>query len=206
MLGRYFLSAVLATLMETDEIALEERLSGLARAHHLLSPLGEEELPDGTLAVHYRFAHALYQETLYEDLVPSRRQMLHRRAALALLKRQGERASRHAAALALHFERGRDFPPAIDHRVRAAEGAFLKKDGKPTSFAPQAHQEIGRIEMNLGRVGDVGGVSGSGTLAVITFRGKAKGSVNLGFENADFFAPGGEPLDADIYSAVTEVQ
>ncbi len=126
VLGRDFLSAVLATLMETDEIALEERLSDLARAHHLISPLGEEELPDGTLAVHYRFAHALYQETLYEDLVPSRRQMLHRRAALALLKRQGERASRHAAPLALHFERGRDFPPAIDHRVRAAEGASAR--------------------------------------------------------------------------------
>ena len=126
VLGRDFLSAVLATLMETDEIALEERLSSLSRVHRLIAPLGEEELPDGTLAVHYRFAHALYQETLYEDLVPSRRQILHRRAALALLKRQGEGASRHAAALALHFERGRDFPPAVDHRIHAAENAAAR--------------------------------------------------------------------------------
>lgn len=106
----------------------------------------------------------------------------------------------HHARFALEFD-----STLVDF-VRAAEGTFLKKDGKPTSFAPQANQEIGLIDINLGRVGDVGGVSGAGTLAVITFKAKAKGSVNLGFESADFYATGGEPLDADIYSAVTEVQ
>ena len=123
VLGRDFLSAVLAALMETDEISLQDQLSRVARVHRFISPLGEEELAGGALAVRYRFTHGLYQETLYEDLVPARRQLLHRRGALALLKSFGEGASRHAAALALHFERGGDFPPAIDQRIRAAEGA-----------------------------------------------------------------------------------
>ena len=123
VLGRDFLSAVLAALMETDEISLQDQLSRVARVHRFISPLGEEELAGGALAVRYRFTHGLYQETLYEDLVPARRQLLHRKGALALLKSFGEGASRHAAALALHFERGGDFPPAIDQRIRAAEGA-----------------------------------------------------------------------------------
>ena len=126
VLGRDFLSAVLAALMETDEISLQDQLSRVARVHRLISPQGEEELPDGALAVRYRFTHSLYQETLFEDLVPARRQLLHRRAALALLKTLGERASRHAAALALHFERGGAFPPAIDQRIRAALGASAR--------------------------------------------------------------------------------
>ncbi|MCM2357495.1 MAG: cohesin domain-containing protein, partial [Geobacteraceae bacterium] len=99
-----------------------------------------------------------------------------------------------------------EFDPALVDFVGAAEGAFLKQDGKPTSFTSQVNKETGRIDINLRRVGEVGGVSGAGALAVITFKAKGKGSVNLGFGGADAFAPGGKPLDADLYSTVTEVQ
>ena len=55
--GEEFTSAVLAGLLGVDDLALEERLDRLDRVHRLIVTLGEEELPDGTLTVHYRFAH-----------------------------------------------------------------------------------------------------------------------------------------------------
>ena len=54
--GEEFTSAVLAGLLGVDDLALEERLDRLERVHRLIGTLGEEELPDGTLTVRYRFA------------------------------------------------------------------------------------------------------------------------------------------------------
>ena len=124
--GREFSSALLASLLERREEALEERLSQLARQHRFLEPQGEEELPDGTLAVRYRFAHSLFPEILYEDLVPTRRVDLHKRVAQVIARRYGDRASWQAAVLALHFERGRDFPAAIAWRIKAANTALAR--------------------------------------------------------------------------------
>ncbi|HEY6547694.1 MAG TPA: AAA family ATPase, partial [Vicinamibacteria bacterium] len=136
VLGREFLSSILAGLLEPDEvppreraareIALEERLSAIERNHRLLVSLGEEELPDGALAVRYRFTHSLYPEVFYEDLVSTRRHNLHRKAALVLTRRYGERGAALATPLALHFEKGRDFPSAIAWRLRAADNAAAR--------------------------------------------------------------------------------
>ena len=84
VIGRDFLSTVLARLLDEDEEAVETRLQRLARVH-LIEHKGEEELPDGSSATQYRFVHSLYQEVLYEDLVRSRRVTLHQRAGKALL-------------------------------------------------------------------------------------------------------------------------
>ena len=60
--GEEFLSTVLAASLEVDELALEERLDRLERLHRLIQTRSEEELPDGSLATRYRFAHALLSE------------------------------------------------------------------------------------------------------------------------------------------------
>jgi tetratricopeptide (TPR) repeat protein len=124
--GREFSSALLASLLDRREETLEERLSQLSRLHRFLEPQGEEELPDGTLSVRYRFAHSLFPEILYEDLVPSRRTDLHKRAAQVVARRYGDNAPRQAAVLALHFERGRDFATAITWRLKAANTALAR--------------------------------------------------------------------------------
>ena len=124
--GREFSSALLASLLDRREEALEERLSQLARLHRFLEPQGEEELPHGTLAVRYRFAHSLYPEILSEDLVPTPRVDLHKRVAHVIARRYRDSASRQAAVLALHFERGRDFPAAITWRIKAANTALAR--------------------------------------------------------------------------------
>jgi serine/threonine protein kinase/tetratricopeptide (TPR) repeat protein len=122
--GAEFLSTVVATLLGVDEVDLEERLAHLQKTHRLIETRGEEDLPDGSLATRYRFAHALYQNFLYSDLVAKRRVMLHRQAGEQLLKHYGKRAPHVATQLALHFERGREFARAIEYLMQAAENAI----------------------------------------------------------------------------------
>ena len=91
--------------------------------------------------------------------------------------------------------------------IGATEGPFLKNDGKPTSFSTYLKKDKGRVSINLSRLGDVGGVSGSGTLAVLTLKAKAKGAANLGLSEAYVLSQGSStPVNADIYSTVTNVQ
>jgi len=121
--GEEFLSNVLAGSLECDELALEERLSRLERYHHLIQMKAEEEVPDGTVTTRYRFAHALYQEFLYTDLLTKRRALLHRQAAEALLQFYQGQTARIAMQLATHFERGRDFPRAVEYLTQAGDDA-----------------------------------------------------------------------------------
>jgi serine/threonine protein kinase/tetratricopeptide (TPR) repeat protein len=123
--GEEFLSTVLAALLQKDELELEEQLAELARAHRMIEAHGEEELPDQSLATKYRFAHALYQNLLYDDLVSKRRILLHRIVGDRLVEHYRAEAPRIATKLAMHFERGRDFERAIDYLVHAADNAAL---------------------------------------------------------------------------------
>ena len=121
--GEEFLSTVLAAMLGADDLELEERLAQVERAYRLIETVGEEELPDGSLATRYRFAHALYQNVLYGDLVGKRRRLLHRQAGERLESHYGRQAARIASQLALHFERGHDFPRAVEYLSRAGDNA-----------------------------------------------------------------------------------
>jgi len=99
------------------------------------------------------------------------------------------------------------FDSALMDLVGAEEGGFMKQDGKPTSFQYILNKDNGRVNLNLYRIGNIGGVSGSGTLAVLTFKAKSKGVVNLGLSNAYILAPGGsQPISADLYGSAIEIQ
>jgi serine/threonine protein kinase/tetratricopeptide (TPR) repeat protein len=121
--GQEFLSTVVASLLKVDEVDLEEMLAQLEKTHRLVVTLGEEELPDGSLATRYRFAHALYQNFLYDGLVAKRRIMLHRQAGEQLARRYGKRAPQIATQLALHFEQGREFARAVEFLIHAGDNA-----------------------------------------------------------------------------------
>jgi DNA-binding winged helix-turn-helix (wHTH) protein/tetratricopeptide (TPR) repeat protein len=121
--GEEFNSSVLAALLAADELEIEERLARLEKVHRLIHTLGEEELPDGTLSTRYRFAHVLYQNVLYEDLLPKRRVLLHHRAGEELARQYADQAPRIAAQLAMHFERGRDFGRAVEYLTHAGDNA-----------------------------------------------------------------------------------
>ncbi len=123
--GQEFLSTVAANLLAVDEVDLEELLARIEKNHRLIVSRGEEELPDGSLATRYRFAHALYQNFLYDGLVTKRKTMLHRQAGEIVARHYGKRAPQVAAQLALHFERGREFPRAVEFLLHAGDNATM---------------------------------------------------------------------------------
>ena len=121
--GEEFLSSVVARLLDTEQLRVEEGLVSLARNHRLIRVLGEEELPDGALVTRYAFAHALYQNVFYEEIVTARRTQLHAIAGEELLKHYGDLSPRIAGQLAMHFERGRNWARAVEFLMMAAANA-----------------------------------------------------------------------------------
>jgi len=133
--GEEFTSAVLARLLNSDVLALEERLRTLCSVHRLVTPLGEELLPSGDLTLRYRFAHVLYRDALYADLAPRRQRALHLSIAQALVEQHAGQAQDSAARIATHFERGGDPRRAIDHWLLAADNevrAYAFRDAGAT--------------------------------------------------------------------------
>jgi tetratricopeptide (TPR) repeat protein len=119
--GREFLSPVVAHTVGGDETEVEEGLRRLCEVRRIIQDRGEEELPDGTVATRYRFSHGLYQEVLYQELVPSRRTALHRQVAERLRHHWGTDAPRLAAEISRHCELGRDYEPAVTYRIHAGD-------------------------------------------------------------------------------------
>ena len=63
---------------------------------------------------------------LYNRLPAGRRQRLHQRIGEREEQAYGERAKEIAAALAVHFEQGRDYQRAVQYRQYAAESAIQR--------------------------------------------------------------------------------
>jgi len=124
--GEEFTSTVLATLLEADDLELEERLHTIEAMHRLIRVQGEEDLPDGSAATRYRFTHALYQYYLYDQILSKRRVLLHLRAGQTLERIYNGQHGRVAGALATHFERGRDFSKALTYLVQAGDTALSR--------------------------------------------------------------------------------
>jgi general secretion pathway protein D len=88
-----------------------------------------------------------------------------------------------------------DYDPTILEFISMAEGELLKQDNVSTDFLFNVDKGAGQIEIMLSRIGDAGGVSGSGTLVTATFRPLRKGMASIGFADANFTSPGGGPVE-----------
>jgi tetratricopeptide (TPR) repeat protein len=121
--GYEFDASAIADVLGIDAVTVEAKLRRLDHAHSLVRYLGERELPDGSLAVSYAFAHSLYQHAIDDTLTPSQRAALSLGSAEALLRHYGTSPSPVASQLALLFEAGRDFERAADFFIRAAANA-----------------------------------------------------------------------------------
>jgi predicted ATPase len=121
--GYEFDSAVLAEALPMDPAEVEERLVALGQVHVFVSRAGEQEFPDGTLTVRYRFVHVLYQNVLYESLQPTRRAALSRAIAASLVRHYGNETGPIAGRLAVLYETARDFASSARHFYVAAQRA-----------------------------------------------------------------------------------
>jgi len=164
--GTEFHSAVLAKVLNADPAELEERLETLERVHFFVQKIGETEFPDGTLTLHLRFVHALYQNALYAMLTPTRRVTLSSAAANAMLDFHIDSQNAIAHSLALLFEAARDFGKAAEFFQIAAqraagvfanqEAAVLARKGlellaKTPQSAERSQKEL-TLQMTLGPV------------------------------------------------------
>ena len=75
--------------------------------------------------------------------------------------------------------------------LKVQEGPFLKKDGKQTAFLSFINQPEGLVNINLSRMGSVGGIDGDGTLTYLTFEAISQGISELSILKPEF-------LDADM--------
>jgi predicted ATPase/predicted Ser/Thr protein kinase len=121
--GHEFQSAVVAKALTLDAADVEDRLDELDRVYGFLHRVREEELPDRTATLRYRFVHALYHNALYESLTPARRASLSGVVADAILSFCGDQTASISSELALLFETARDLPRASAFFLRAAQHA-----------------------------------------------------------------------------------
>jgi oligopeptide transport system substrate-binding protein len=96
----------------------------LERRHQLVQEQGEDQVGK-QLLVRYRFAHALFQRYLYNELSTSERRILHRGMGLALEALYGEAAVAIAPQLARHFDEARMPEKAIPYLLAAGDKARL---------------------------------------------------------------------------------
>jgi predicted ATPase len=96
VIGRGFSYGLLRHVAGLEDAPLQAALEKLAEADIVLV----QGLPPGS---DYRFKHALIQDAAYENLLKSRRQVLHRRVAEILRDRFADTAAAEPALLAHHF-------------------------------------------------------------------------------------------------------
>jgi general secretion pathway protein D len=104
------------------------------------------------------------------------------------------------AALVLSYN------PNLVEFISAAEGGFLKKDGKATTYSATASAAEGMLTINLSRAPNSGGMSGAGTLVSALFRAKSKGAASFGFQRVNFTSADGKPLEMLPFSTAVNVR
>jgi len=166
VIGRGFSYGLLRDVAGMEDASLQAALEELADADIVLV----QGLPPES---DYRFKHALIQDAAYENLLKSRRQVLHRRVAEILRDRFADTAAAEPEALAYHFTqagitdaaiewwgkagdqalRRSAFQEAIAHLGKAIEMADNAEGSaalRPDTLAVSAGQRL-KIQTNYGR-------------------------------------------------------
>jgi predicted ATPase len=124
--GAEFSGAIVAAALEHPQIEVEACCLRLARREQFVSEQGLITWPDGTIAVGFRFHHALYQEVLYGRLPVGHQVQLHRRIALREEAGYGEHAGEVSTELAHHYRCANDKSKAIHYFQIAGERAVAR--------------------------------------------------------------------------------
>jgi predicted ATPase len=107
--GVTFVAAVAAAITGQERSWVEQRCEELAQQRHLLHVVNVTQLADGTLSSRYAFAHAMYQQVLYQRISAMRQIQFHQRMGQFAERLYGAQAKEHAAELVRHFELGREY-------------------------------------------------------------------------------------------------
>jgi len=119
VIGRGFSYSLLRDVAGLEDTALQAALEKLAEADIVLV----QGLPPES---DYRFKHALIQDAAYENLLKSRRQVLHRRVAEILRDRFAATAAAEPEVLAYHFTQAGLIDVAIEWWGMAGDRALRR--------------------------------------------------------------------------------
>jgi class 3 adenylate cyclase/predicted ATPase len=119
VIGRVFSYALVRAVAAMDDAALQTMLDRLAEADILLV----QGLPPQS---EYRFKHALIQDAAYENLLKSRRQILHRRLGEVLRDQFAASAAAEPELLAHHFTQAGLPEAAIEWWSKAGDQALRR--------------------------------------------------------------------------------
>jgi general secretion pathway protein D len=98
------------------------------------------------------------------------------------------------------------FDPAFLEFQAAAEGDFLNRDGKPTTFKTTVDKTTGQVTIISARQPGDAGIGGAGTLLTASFKAKSKGPASLGFMSVKFTDVGGKIIETIPYNTVIEIK
>jgi predicted ATPase len=146
VVGRGFSYGLLRDVAGMEDPALQTALERLADADIVLV----QGLPPES---DYRFKHALIQDAAYENLLKSRRQVLHRRVAEILRDRFADTAAAEPEALAHHFTQAGMTDAAIEWWGKAGDQALRRSAfqeaishlGKAIEMADKAGERAPRV-------------------------------------------------------------
>ncbi|HET7062553.1 MAG TPA: transcriptional regulator, partial [Nitrosospira sp.] len=122
-IGSQFSPLLLGTVLDMDVAEVDRCCDALARRGQILGMDGMEQNPQGEVACTYIFRHALYVEALYQRLSASQIIRMHLRIGECLERLHGQNDLKHAAELALHFEKGWGWERAVFYLTQAANNA-----------------------------------------------------------------------------------
>jgi class 3 adenylate cyclase/predicted ATPase len=164
VIGRGFSYVLLRALTGMAEPALQAALEQLAEADILLV----QGLPPDS---DYRFKHALIQDAAYENLLKSRRQILHRRVAETLRDLFPGTAAAEPEVLAHHFTQAFVTDAAIEWWGKAGDQALRR------SAFQEAISHLGKA---IGMADKAGESGSAGAKASASARQRVKLQTDLG--------------------------
>ena len=119
--GEQFDAAVVAQMLQQDELTVLKKLQTLDRVYQFVA----EQKTDGrpTRGAVYQFIHSLVQKSLYGTLSDGLKVKLHAKAAEIIETLYPEQREAFAEELAAHWERGREYAKAAQYLLLAARKA-----------------------------------------------------------------------------------
>jgi DNA-binding winged helix-turn-helix (wHTH) protein/tetratricopeptide (TPR) repeat protein len=145
-IGSQFSPLLLGTVLDMNVAEVDRCCDALARRGQILGMDGMEQNSQGEVACTYVFRHALYVEVLYQRLSASQLIRLHLRIGECLERLHGQNDLKHAAELALHFEKGWGWERAVFYLTQAADNAARRFANREAyDYLARALAMVGRL-------------------------------------------------------------
>jgi predicted ATPase len=151
--GAEFDSLTVSEAIAWPQSQAEDRLNELQRVHGVVRQVWMQDVPTGGLTIRYAFVHILYQQALYEQLLPTRRVALSLNLARAMEAHFGTDDPAIAAELACLYETGRNrFQAARQLWIASLNAGQMRAYGEAAKLARRGIKMLEGVPASAERV------------------------------------------------------